>query len=74
MYQTVRGSIPALAPHRNILPAPKKQTKDTPSLSTSQTMYPQLTTYNTRCFIVPTTHTEQFKTSFFVKKKKKTIE
>ena len=35
-------------------------------------MYPQIfsnnqKTNNTRCFIVPTAHTEQFKNSFFVK-------
>ena len=67
MYRTVRGSIPAL-PTETFFRAPKNklQTQHFPD-HVSSNFVQQLTTNNTRCFIVPTAHTEQFKNSFFVK-------
>ena len=44
MYRTVRGSIPALSTETFF--RPQKQTKDTFSLSTFQTMYPQMLSNN----------------------------
>ena len=69
MYRTVRGSIPAL-PTETFFPPQKTnkrhiQPKQFPDHVSSHFVQ-QLTTNNTRCFIVPTAHTEQFKNSFFV--------
>ena len=73
IYRTVKGSIPALPTETFFWP--QKQTKDIhPKYfpdHVSSNFVQQLTTNNTRCFIVPTAHTEQSKNSFFLKKKKK---
>ncbi|KAK2177906.1 hypothetical protein NP493_572g00000 [Ridgeia piscesae] len=67
MYRTAKGSIPALP--TEIFFRPEKtnkrhiQPKHFPD-HVSSNVIQQITTNNTRCFIVPTTHTEQFKNSF----------
>ena len=65
-------SLPSPLKHSS---GPKNQTKDIfmqpehfPD-HVSSFIFLQLTTNNTRCFIVPTAHTEQFKNSFCCKKK-----
>ena len=70
MYKTVRGSIPALPTETFFRPQKtnKRHIKPKHFLDhVSSNFFQQLTTNNTRCFIVPTAHTEQFKNSFFVK-------
>ena len=74
MYRTVKGSIPALPTETFFRPQKTNkrhiQHKDFPRPCILKF---RTTTNNTRYFIVPTAHTEQFKNSFFVKKKDKTI-
>ena len=70
MYRTVRLSIPAL-PTETFFRPQKTNTRHIKPKHfpdhVSSNFVQQLTTNNTRCFIVPTAHTEQFKNSFFVK-------
>ena len=68
MYRTVRRSIPALPTETFFLPQNTNkrhiQPKHFPD-HVSSNFVQQLTTNNTRCFIVPTAHNEQFKNSIF---------
>ena len=70
MFRTVRGSIPALPTETFFRPQKTNKRHIKPKHfpdHVSSNFVQQLTTNNTRCFIVPTAHTEQFKNSFFVK-------
>ena len=72
MYRTVRGSIPALPTETFFRPPKTNKRHVNPKHfpdHLSSNFVQQLTTNNTRCFIVPTAHTEQFKNSFFGIKK-----
>ena len=70
MYRTVRGSIPALPTETFFRPQKTNrrhiQPKHFPDHGSSK-CFQQLTTNSTRYFIVPTTHPEQFKNSYFCK-------
>ena len=69
MIRTVRGSIPALPTETFFRPQKTNKRHIKPKHfpdHVSSNFVQQLTTNNTRCFIVPTAHTEQFK-NFFCK-------
>ena len=68
MYRTVRRSFPALPTETFFRPKKRRyiKPKHFPD-HVSSNCFQQLTTNNSRCFIVPTAHTEQFKNSFFCK-------
>ena len=70
MYRTVRGSIPALPTETFFRPQKRNKRRVKPKHfpdHISSNFFQQLTNNNTRYFIVPTAHTEQFKNKFFVK-------
>ena len=70
MYRTDRGYIPALPTDTFFRPQKTNKRHIKPKHfpdHVSSNFVQQLTTNNTRCFIVPTAYTEQFKNSFFCK-------